>query len=358
MSASPVKLTYDTIQAIINASVGIGLPLVTPGSTSTDIYRMVNPVAHAAARAGADAEKALLALSWLGAVRRQMDNLAREINVERVPGETDDSLRVNGPKIFTPGDRPSTIVDPDLVQEENDQVEDFHVQTDQQVSSLIRTKAMGPGGSITDKPCLGPRVWEYAAFRLGELYDYLASLADNYVVENSEDIGYTDWAFIFEALRVPGVRDAQVEISGMNELTLWVLLDERPFQDGRGRRKYAIEGEVLPQVQTLAQRHLPKPDRFAFRPPTLLVRAAQVKPFLVRASFSGTATSDEVQAAVLDYVYENKRIGLSLEPSDLVAAALATTGVTTYAQADPSDASLKPSAYQVLSMGLADLVQV
>ena len=343
-----------TRAAITEAKVQSAQITVSENSTSTNIYKFIDPISEAAAVVAADAERVLFSRSFLGSVGKHLDNVLREINIARLDKESDESLRTNAPKIFSPGDTPATVFDQDAQEEVNQQLTDIEPQSVQQLFTKMKARFFRLQGA-SDLPMIMPRYWKAAAFRLHEMYTHIENIVANNITEDSEDIGDTDWHYKFDALRVPGVKDAKVEISDYNEIIIHVRLDERALYDSRGVKYFANESEILERIKNTASKHLPKPDHNSLKPPRLIVRKAQEKPLYVKATLTGAATKATVRQALDDYFYNNKKIGVLMEATDIVSAIRNTPGVTTFVMSSPSDFDLMPYSYEILSLGQIDL---
>lgn len=353
MKSAP-QLIRDAITTANTKSVSLSS---APTSTTTNIYKFFAPLAEAAAMVGADAERVLYARSFLAAQDRNLDNAAREINVKRLPKESDNSLRVNGPKIFTPDVALTTVIDDDAVMNVNQQLDDITAQSMDQLFTLMKARFFRLEGA-TDLPHMMPRYWIAVAFLLREMYDHIVNIVRDNITEDSEDISDTDWIYRFDALRVFGVRDAKVQMSDYNELTIHIYIDERLEINSRGQEITVDESAIISDIISLASKHLPKPDQRTLEAPRLIVRAAQEKSVYVRGIVSGTAPVASVKSAIESYFYSNKSIGGTLEAPDIIAAVQAVPDVTGFVMSSPTGNFLIPSEYEILNVGYMDITKI
>jgi hypothetical protein len=323
-------------------------------STTTAAYRIVNPVAQPAEILRRSAIKALRTLAYLAAQGERLDALTKGLNVRRLPGETDESLRRNAPLIFTPGSTPVTEIDPDE-ESANREIDELEILSEEQIYDLMRTKFMGPLKGATTMPLILPRYLRMAGARMRLLFDFLAVIRDGFQPEEAYRIANTRHCFLFDALRVPGVRDAKLELAGYEKMALHVLIEDRPGIDARGRRRIYKESEILRQISSLTTDHLPPADTRALGPPEIEVRPANVKPVGVRGIVWGSAKREDIRSAISDWFHDNRAIGLPMDPTGLSDAVLDVAGVTNYTQALPNHQDLTPTRFEVLAMGAMDI---
>lgn len=357
MPTSAAQMTRDIIAKLKTVDPRF---TIDASSTSTQAYELLNPIAYAIAPLGATAENVLFALSYLGARGRRLDNVCKDINVKRMEGETDWSLRDNAYKIFNTSRTFTTKIDPEEVKDENDQLDSVDIMTKEEIFTQMQARFFGPlAQGAVGLPLPPARLWMDVSYRAAELYKYVALAARNFQREDYEDISDTQRCYEFAALRVPGVRDVAVEISGYNELTLHVLVDERPGRDARNRRVVYNESEVLATVEHMASHYLPAPDKRVLEAPTLKVRRANQKYAYVDVSVSGTDVyGADVAQAVQDAFYDAKALGGGIVPGDITAAILAVPGVTSCVLGSPSPADLRVSALEAVGVGYINIVGI
>lgn len=354
MAISASKMTRNVI---VDAKTRTTALTVSETSTSTNTYAFVAPMAEAGAMVAADAERVLFARSYLAAQGEHLDNVAKEINAVRLRNECDSSFRRNAPRMFSPNSPMDTLIDEDAVAEVNAQLTDIQAMSTEQLFALMKSKFFRLKGA-TDLPMMMPRVWKAVAFRLREMYDHICNVEYNMIAEDSEDLGDTDWIYRMDALRVPGVRDAKVEISDYNEFTIHIYVDERTMTDSRGRKSYADPAAIIADVGKLVAGHLPKPDRRTLKAPRVIVRQAQEKPVFVKALWDGTVEQEDLASAIEDYFYDTRRIGAAMTVDGITAAAQAVPGVTAFTLSSPNLRDLIPIKYEILSLGAISLTNI
>lgn len=348
---SAAQFTRDTI-----AAIKVSAPAITVSelSTTTNIYKLIRPVAEPVEMVGADVEKALFSQSFLAASGKYLDNLIQEINVQRLEDESDSSVKANAGGIFVPGFSVSTSIDPDEKIHADQQMDTVKVKTVDQLYTLAKSKFFRLMGA-TDLPMIAARYWAATAFILAEQYQYIQALLMDDIIEDSDDIADTDWLYTFDALRVPGVRHAKVELSDYNEITIYVDIDERPGVDYRNRKLEFHESKILVDAHDLGVNHLPKPDHIVLTPPTLIVRRANDYSVPVQGIAYGTASFTDVISAIDAYFYDNRDIGVALSNVGIVQAVNAISGITASSFSLPSDDMLKPPQFSVLKPGYMEV---
>lgn len=354
---SAAQLIRDTIVTANSKSASLS---ASSTSTTTNIYSFLAPIAEAAAMVGADAERVLFARSFLASQGKNLDNVVREISVKRLlfegRKESDNSLRINGPKIFTPEIAPTTVIDDDATQEVNQQLFDIEAKSTDQIFTLMKSRFFRLQGA-TDLPMMMPRYWMAVSFLLREMYDHIVNIVRDNITEDSEDIADTDWIYRFDALRVFGVRDAKVQMSDYNELTIHIYIDERLMTNSRGQETVADESAIISDVISLASKHLPKPDHRTLRAPRLIVRMAQEKSVYVQGILNGIASITSVKTAIENYFYNNKLIGGFLDAPAIADVVRAIPGVIGFSMPNPTSNFLIPAEYEILNVGYMDITK-
>jgi len=149
-----------TEAAIARASVlaPVQLGSEVPTDTTAPIYKTIHPVSVAASHLAATAEHLLFARSYLAAQGHRLDNVCRDINVRRLPGETDESLRNNAYKIFVPDSTFDTVVDPESKDDENEQVFEPEILNASDFFERMKAQFFRTVG-VSDLPTMLARPW-------------------------------------------------------------------------------------------------------------------------------------------------------------------------------------------------------
>lgn len=350
----------NTSLAIARAKALQPVALVNESTTDTTapLYRYIHPMSVAAAQVGATTEQLLFALSYLASRGTYLDNVCRGINVKRLRDETDSSLRRNAAKIFVPESTFDTELDPDNVLSDTEALDTLEALNEEELFARMRATFTKMQGKIGDLPNMIAYLWRAVAVILREFGDYNVNIATNYAIEDSAELADTDWFYRFAAMRWPGVRDAVVQITDYNELTLWVLIDERPGRDARRRKVYYEAGTLLQDAHASAERYLPQPTQRTLEAPKLRVLPAAQRPVGVVATFGGTASTLAVRQAIQDAFYEAQSIGGTLTPASLTTSLLAAPGVSSFVLGSPTSGDLELSDYEVAAVGHMDLRRV
>jgi len=344
---SAAQFTRDTI-----AAVKVGAPSITVSelSTTTKIYYLIRPIAEPVEVVGTDVEKALFSQSFLAATGKYLDNLIQELNVKRLKDESDTSVKANAWKLFVPGSIPATLIDPDEAANYDMQLDTIKSRGQDQLFNLAKSKFFRLVGA-SDLPMIAARYWAATTFLLSKQYQFIQALISDDTIEDSDYIGDTDWSYIFDALRVPGVKDASCQLSDYNEITIYVDIDERSGVDYRNHKLVFEDSSILTDVKALGMTHLPKPEKIVLTPPNLIVRRADDYPAPVQGIVYGTATEANVVAAIDSYFYSNRGVGLSLSNAGMTSQVLAVPGVTAASFNLPTDDMLRPTLFSVLKPG-------
>lgn len=346
--------TVRAIRSWKAKTIGQPTPItVSELSTSTDAYKMVNPVAEVAAEVGALAELVLFAQSFLGSQGEQLENVLRDINITRLKDESDDSIRQNAPRIFSPGSTFDTDINPDIKAETQFQLFNIKTKSDEQLFTQMRARFNTIKGN-TGQPLIMGDYFKADAYRLYQLGIHIMNIIKDYIVEDFTGMVNTDWLYKSAALRVPGVRDAKVKINNYNEILIYVYVDERRGVDYRERPKLFNTSGILQDVQFLAKDYLPKEETINFKKPLVNVKQCNTKPVYINGSYRG-ATEEEVCEAIEDYFYNNKGVGVSLNCADLTDYIRNNTSVTMVSFGYPLDDDLIPDQYEVVDVGFIDL---
>lgn len=357
MALSPYKLTQNVVETTKGKTATITVDETASTFSSSVIYKYIYPMADVASIIASYAQKTLYSVSFLGSRQKDLDNVLRRINVKRIPNESDASLHTNAPKIFTPGSSISTIIDPDEAELYNERDIKIKPMNEDQMLTKMKGEFQRLQG-VSDKPMMMPRLWAGVGLLLRELQDHIIALKKDYIGEADKEIGNTDWIYRFDALRVPGVKDAKVELTDYNEITIYFDLDERYIYDARNVEYVAQEEEVINTIKMLAEDHLPPADIRVLKEPRLIVKHVPIKGVYVDGVYSGTAALDDVKEAVEDYFYNNRLIGEPLTANGIRQAILAVPNVTSASLGSPSVNQLQPKDYEILRVGYINLRNV